>query len=87
MSRGGGEGVENVTDWERVPILRQGAEPPQEGQYGKHLPRKRQDWRANAIGPQIYLFGMVIPRDIGGDSDGRRLNIRGDEEEGCGPST
>ena len=87
MSLGGSENGQNVTEWARAPILKQEAEPPQEGKYGMHLSVKHQDWRSKVTGSEICQVAMMILRDIGNDAKGRRLNSRGTAEQVCGSIT
>ena len=85
MSLGGIDGGGNVKEWARVPILGRESDPPQEGKYGKHIAGKHQEWPAKLIGPHIYQVAMMmIQRDIGNDSDGRKPNSRGDADDECG---
>ena len=60
---------------------------PQEGQNERNLALKNPDWRADAIGIQIYQFALIILRDMGSESNGRTINIPGASEFECESAT
>ena len=70
--------------WARIPKL--GAECAQssEERYEMHLAVNHPDWGVGEIGTKIYQTAVVILRDIGNDSMGRKINSRGTTEGECG---
>ena len=57
------------------------------GKRDKNLDVKRPDWEVGAIGPKIYQVAVVIMREIGHYSMGRKINRRGTADGECGSTT
>ena len=49
-------------------------------QQGRHLEAKQGDWQERAIGDQTYQFALIILRERGNDTKGRKINSRGAAE-------
>ena len=48
----------------------------QNGYYGRNLAAKKPQWAEKLIGREIYQYTMVIMREYGGDTKGRKINSR-----------
>ena len=62
--------------WARPSMLGAEGAPSIEGRYGKRLSANRPNWRVGGIGANIYQVESMIMRDIGNDTQGRKINSR-----------
>ena len=64
-----------------------GAESAKESEerYDKHIAFHRPESKVDMIGIGVCQAAVMILRDIGRWANGRKINSRGDMEEGAGP--
>ena len=79
--------VGGMKGWARIPMMGLGCATAVGGGYEKHLSVKKPDWEAEVIAAMIYQSAVLILRESGSYSAGRKINSRGATEEECGSLT
>ena len=74
--------------WARIPMMGVvESAASMGGKYDKNIAVNRPDWKVAAIGPNLYQSTMMILRESGYYSTGRKINSRGTAEEEGGSMT
>ena len=68
--------VRGTTGWARIPMMGSECATASDGRYEKHLAVKHPDWKVEAIGANLYQATVLILREIGAYSMGRKVNSR-----------
>ena len=74
--------------WARIPIMGVAAiAAASGGKYDKNLDVNHTDWKVEAVGSNLYQPALMILREGGHYSAGRKINNRGTADAECGPMT
>ena len=79
--------VRGMKGWARIPIMGAECATSADGRYEKHLAVKNTGWKVEVVGAKFYQATLLILRESGSYSMGRKSYSRGAVDGGCGSLT